>query len=170
MLSMAPLTRVIVTGPFATMRLLALPRSNLLVAKGLSAMLMISMNGKVHQFTRMIIGRTPSSGSTKVRSSLKLPMSSLPTGGVLAKPTRALRRLASLEELPFTTRKLPLVTLKTWVNAHSRADTIPSLWENPRGLPTPTRISRRLLKGNATCLTYGLSIPGAVMTLSPART
>ena len=65
-LPMALLTIVIVTDPFATMRLHALPRSNLLVVKGLSVMLVISMSGKVHQFKRMIIGRTPSSGSTRV--------------------------------------------------------------------------------------------------------
>ena len=48
------------------MRLPVLLRSNLLVAKGLSAMLMIRMNGNVRQFKRMITGRTPSSGSTRV--------------------------------------------------------------------------------------------------------
>ena len=41
------------------------------------------------------------------------------TGGVLAEPMRALRRLASLEEPLFTTRRLPLAILRTWENAQS---------------------------------------------------
>ena len=72
-------------------RLLDLPLSNLLVEKVSSAMLMIKVSGKALPFKRMIIGRTPSFGSTKVRSSLKLPTSSLSMGGVQAKPMRALR-------------------------------------------------------------------------------
>ena len=120
-LSMTLLTGVIATNPFAIMRLLALLLSNLLVVKGPSAMLMIRVSGKILPSKGMIIGRIPSSGSTKVCFSLKLPTSSLPTGGVPAKPMRALRRLASLGELPFTTRKLPLVTLKIY--AHPRSAT-----------------------------------------------
>ena len=50
MLSMTPLTRVIVTGLFAVMRSLVLLQSNLLVVKGLSVTLMMNMSGKVHQF------------------------------------------------------------------------------------------------------------------------
>ena len=49
-LSMILLTGIIVTNPFATIRLLALPLSNLLVEKGSSAMLMIRVSGKVLPF------------------------------------------------------------------------------------------------------------------------
>ena len=93
-----------------------------------------------------------------------------PYGRHAGRAVRGFKRLASLEEPLFTTRRLPLVILRTWENAHSRVDTIPSSSVNPSGLQTPTRISLRPQKGNATCLTCGLLIPDAVMILFPVLT
>ena len=89
--SMILLIRIIVTSPFATKRLPDLPPFNSLMGKDSLAMLMIKVSGKVLPFKRMVIGRILSFGLIKACSSLKLPTSSLPMGGVLAKPMKALR-------------------------------------------------------------------------------